>query len=170
MSQLIEKFRKAIQASERPMGFLSSRLNQPAPKLILIAGIDAGKPCDGSALGHADAVFLRADQAENPAEAIRKMASSLGNLPWGTRLEEAISHARTGKAKAGAEPDFVVFSATSEVRSLPQDENTGKILQIEDSMDDGLIRAVNSLPVDAVLVASMSDSAALVWHCLLYTS
>jgi hypothetical protein len=51
---------------------------------------------------------------------------------------------------------------------VPQDEKTGKLLQVESSMDDGLLRAVNDLPADAVLLTDTFDeSGALVWHQLM---
>ena len=52
----------------------------------------------------------------------------------------------------------MVFSPTSRIPDLPQDEKIGKILQVESSMDDGLLRAVNDLPADAVLVTDTLDN------------
>jgi hypothetical protein len=54
--------------------------------------------------------------------------------------------------------DFVVFSPTSLITDLPQDEKIGKVLQVESSMDDGLLRAINDLPADAVLVTDTLES------------
>jgi hypothetical protein len=40
-----------------------------------------------------------------------------------------------------------------------QDEKIGKIIQVESSMDDGLLLAVNSLPADAVLITDALESS-----------
>jgi hypothetical protein len=64
--------------------------------------------------------------------------------------------------------DFVVFSPASRIPDLPQDEKIGKILQVESSMDDGLLRAVNDLPADAVLVTdALDDRETLTMHRLM---
>ena len=60
-------------------------------------------------------------------------------------------------ALIGAGCDFVVFSPTARITDLP-DEKTGKIVQVDSSMDDGLLRAINDMPADAVLVTDTLDS------------
>ena len=64
--------------------------------------------------------------------------------------------------------DFVVIPAAGRIATTPQEEKVGRILQVESSMDDGLLRAANDLPVDAVLVTdTFEGSGPLVWHQLM---
>jgi hypothetical protein len=63
--------------------------------------------------------------------------------------------------------DFLVFPASSRISTAPTDKKPGRILQVESSMDDSLLRAVNSLPVDAVLAADTFAGGSLVWHELM---
>src|SRR4030042_6371933 len=64
--------------------------------------------------------------------------------------------------------DFVVFPASSRVLATPQDDKVGKILQVESSLGEGLLRAVNDLPVDAVLAANAYEVGdSLAWHHLI---
>jgi hypothetical protein len=165
MSQLIEKFKQASSGGSQPMGFRAARPATAAPRLLLIAGL-TGAPPDkpGDYLEGADAVLLRPEETADE-KALRKTAESLDKLPWGLYLEDD-SEGPSGKAgKSG--PDFVVFAAAGRVGAAPRDEQIGKVLEVESAMDDGLLRAVNDLPVDAVLIADGPESSPLLWHQLM---
>jgi hypothetical protein len=93
------------------------------------------------------------------------MVKPLGEVPWGVYLEES-GDKQAALIEAGC--DFVVLSPASGIPATPQDEKVGKILQVESSMDDGLLRAINDLPADAVLLAdTFEDNASLLWHQLM---
>jgi len=63
--------------------------------------------------------------------------------------------------------DFVVFPASTAL-ATPQDDEIGKILQVEASLGEGLLKAVNELPVDAVLIADEPEKERfLTWHRLM---
>jgi len=64
--------------------------------------------------------------------------------------------------------DYVVFPSTNTSLAIFQGDEVGKILEVESSLSDGLLRAVNELPVDAVLVASEQRKGYfLTWHHLM---
>jgi hypothetical protein len=66
-------------------------------------------------------------------------------------------------AEAGG--DFVVFPAASTSLTILQDEKLGKVLEVEPSLDGGLLKAVDDLPVDAVLIAGEQEKGYfLTWH------
>jgi hypothetical protein len=67
--------------------------------------------------------------------------------------------------KAGC--DFVVFPAAKTSLAILQNEAVGRILEIEASLSDGLLRAIDALPVDAVLIADeLREDYFLTWHHL----
>jgi hypothetical protein len=159
MSQLIDKFQKASKVTAAPMGFRTARLAEQPPKMIMIASVAAGNPVSPDRLEGADAILLRFDGTIT-ARSVQKIASSLPGLPWGLYDEE--DDDKKG-AEAGA--DFIVLSTASRSGPLPE---IGKILEVDSSLDDGLLRAVNDLPVDAVLVAATDEEKGpLVWHQLM---
>jgi hypothetical protein len=166
MSRLIEKFHKASQVAAPPMGFRTARPAAAAPKILLIASLEAGtmeNPADY--LDGADAVLLRFIKAALTAKTIQKIASSLPDIPWGLYLADDDNKKATAVEAGG---DFIIFPVTSQVADTPKDDKTGKILQVESSMDDSLLRAINDLPVDAVLVAdTFEGNGSLVWHQLM---
>jgi len=166
MSRLIEKFHKASQVAEPPMGFRTARTVAAAPKILLIASLEAGtmeNPVDF--LDGADAVLLRFTKTALTTKTVQKIASSLPDIPWGLYLADD-NNKKATVVEAGG--DFVIFPAASQIAATPKDDKVGKILQVEASMDDGLLRAVNDLPVDAVLVAdTFEGNGSLVWHQLM---
>ena len=167
MSRLIEKFHKASQVTAPPMGFRTARTSTAAVKILLIASLDTDTidtPTDY--LDGADAVLMRFNKAALTAKTVQKIASSLPDIPWGLYLADDDNKKAATAAEAGG--DFVVFPAASQVTTTPKDDKVGKILQVEASMDDGLLRAINDLPVDAVLVAdTFEGNGSLVWHQLM---
>lgn len=166
MSRLIEKFHKASQVAAPSMGFRTVRPTEPALKILLIASLEAGtleNPADY--VDGADAVLIRFNKAALTAKTIQKIAATLPDIPWGLYLADDDNKKATAVEAGG---DFIIFPATSQVTDTPKDDKTGKILQVESSMDDGLLRVVNDLPVDAALVAdTFEGNGSLVWHQLM---
>jgi hypothetical protein len=156
MSKLIDKLRKISQATPQPMGFHTSKPVEVSGKLLIIGrfkttnSVTTTKKNTG-----ADAILFYSNKSEILLIDIQKMAKLLGDIPWGIYLQEG-EYDTAGLIKAGG--DFVVFSPTSQIADLPQDEKIGKILQVESSMDDGLLRAINDLPADAVMITDTLDN------------
>jgi hypothetical protein len=148
------------------MGFRTSRQAETPPAIMIIAGVPTngiGSPV--KSIAGADAILLHTDEPGLTAKNLQKIVKSLKDTPWGVHLDDSGDEA-AAMVEAGC--DFMVFSPTSRISAVPQDEKTGKILQVESSMDDGLLRAVNDLPADAVLLTDTFDeSDALVWHQLM---
>jgi hypothetical protein len=64
--------------------------------------------------------------------------------------------------------DFVVFPAANTSLAIPQGDEVGKILQVEASLSEGLLRTIDELPVDAVLIAGeQAEGYFLTWHHLM---
>jgi hypothetical protein len=163
MSRLIDKFHQASRGAVPQMGFRASRPSATAPKILLIASLEAGTAENlATHLDGADAILIRFNKAPLTEKTIKKIISSLPDTPRGLYIAD------DNKKTAEMGADFVVFPAASQVADIPGDEKTGKILEVESSIDDGLLRAINDLPVDAVLVAdTFKDNSSLVWHQLM---
>jgi len=132
------------------MGFraFNSTSSRPRIQLVVSLGPDSNK--SGTKLDGADAVLTRKAYKGN-GEQIRGVETDTGTIEEVTRAKEA-----------GA--DFVVVPFTGV--AVPSDESTGKILQVDASITDIGLRAINELPVDAVLVEEEGDLA-LTWQRLL---
>jgi len=148
------------------MGFHTTRPAKAGSPLLII-GRTLIKTTASTAKSNsgADAVLVYADKSELTALDAQKTAKAFGDIPWGVYLDESDDTAAV-LAEAGC--DFVVFSPTARITELPQDEKTGKIVQVDSSMDDGLLRAINDLPADAVLVTdTLEGNETLTIHQLM---
>jgi len=140
------------------MGFRAAAAAAPKPRMLLVAVV-AQVDTEGLAgsVAGADAGLLVVAKLSSGAKALQQASKAAPDLPWGGWLKEV---GREGIGKlAGA--DFVVFPAGT---SLFEDEKPGKILEVEPSLEPGLIKAIDDLPVDAVFIA-VEDF--LTWHHLM---
>jgi hypothetical protein len=148
------------------MGFRTSRQAEMPPSMLIIARSKInGTGAAIKNIAGADAMLLSAKEPGMTPSVLLKIAKNLKDTPWGVYLDECTDEAAK-LVEAGC--DFLVFSPSSPVAATPTEEKTGKILQVESSMDDGLLRAVNNLPADAVLLTDTSEeNTPLVWHQLM---
>ncbi len=164
MSRLIDEFRKSTQTVVQPMGFRTARTAETVSRMPLIAGLEIGAKISADLLSGASAALLMPGKTRPTAKALGTMAAGLPNIPWGIYLDDD----KSTLDAAGEGCDFVVFTASGRISAAPGDEKIGRILQVESSMDDGLLRAVSDLPVDAALVSDTIDgNGALIWHQLM---
>lgn len=166
MSQFIEELRKADKVSAKPMGFKTSRRETSGPRPRLIARKVINDKDLPELKNIADAVLLVPEKSVPPVKTIKSITDALPKIPWGIYFVESEKSKISALIKTGC--DFFIFPATSAVVGTQPDDDTGKIIEIEASLDDGLIRAVSSLPVDAALVTdSMDTQGPLTWHRLM---
>ncbi len=169
MSRLIDELNRVARATPQPMGFRAARPVSPEPRIRLIASLaqigDTDRLADG--VDGADAVLLRLAKSPLTAKTLQKIVASLPDVPWGGWLEDIGAKKMATLVEAGC--DFVVFPADSRFLATPQDEKVGKILQVESSLGEGLLRAINDLPVDAVLAANAPEAGdSMAWHHLMH--
>jgi len=111
----------------------------------------------------ADAGLLPISKSRSGAKTLQKIYQAVPDIVWGGWLRE--SDEATIKQMVNAGCDFVVFPAGTPL-TVFQNGELGKILEVEPSLSEGLMRAVNELPVDAVLIAA-ELAEGLTWHHLM---
>lgn len=166
MSQLIDKLNQISKLVSQPMGFRTVQSVSLKPQMLLIASLTQTETVASLAdyVAGADAVLLHITKSNSAA--LQKIAQSLPDITWGGWLGDI------GKKGIGTslktDCDFVVFPVASKVLATPQDDKVGKILQVASSLSEGLLKAVNELPVDAVLTADEQVGGSLTWHHLMF--
>jgi hypothetical protein len=167
MSRFLDKLNQASRAVPQPVGF---RLSQPVPskpKMLLIASL-AQADIDSLAdyVVGADAGLLHIPKLNSAAKILQKISQDMPDIPWGGWLTKSAQEGMKQIAKIGC--DFVVFPATGTPLAILQDDKTGKVLEVEPSLSEGSLRAVNELPIGAVLIAGeQGESNFLTWHHLI---
>jgi len=167
MSHIIEKLLKTDRAASQPMGFKAAHSAAAEQRLLIFAGLSSPDIEElPDYLDGADAVLLRPGESPLPTDTVKTLVASLDDIPVGIHMDGLDTAELKPLLKAGC--DFVVFPATCPVSAIPEDDDTGSIIQVESSLDDGLLRAINDLPTDAAIITdSFEDVGTLVWHQLM---
>ncbi|MFQ5996938.1 MAG: hypothetical protein ACE5KP_04870, partial [Dehalococcoidales bacterium] len=165
MSKLIDRLNQVTKAVSKPIGFGRARPATTQAKMLLIASLTqttgVGRLADYTK--SADAVLFA--KTGSGAKSLQRIAQSVSDIPWGLWLGDIGGQGIKAMVEAGG--DFIVFPASSTL-TVPENEKVGKILQVGASLSEGLLRAVNELPVDAVLIADEpGKESSLTWHHLM---
>ncbi len=168
MSQFIDKLNRVSQTvAPQPMGFRAVKPVSEKPRILLIASLPQAN-IDGLAdrLAGADAGLLRIPKLTAGAKAFREVSQAVSDIPWGM-WQEGFDEGQIEQI-AKADGDFVVFPPANTSLAILQDDKIGKILEVKASLNEGLLRATDELPVDAVLLASeQEEEYSLTWHHLM---
>ncbi len=167
MSKFIDKLKQASQTAP-PIGFKATLATLSKPKMLLIASLSQAN-LDGVAdyVAGADAGLLPVSELSSGAEAIKKTLQAVSDIPWGGWLKDVGRKEITQIVDSGC--DFVVFPAVSTALATLQGNGVGKILEVPASLSDGLLRAVNKSPVDAVLISGEPEEGGfLTWQHLMH--
>jgi hypothetical protein len=165
MSKFIDRLNQVSRVAPPPMGFRAGASLLAKPKMLLVASL-AGVDVDQLAeqVAEADAGLIAIAKASLAAKAFTEVARAAPKLIWGGWLKDIAVKDIAPMAKAGG--DFIVFPAATTPISIAQNRELGKVLEVEASLGEGLLRAAGELPVDAVLIdGGKKDS--LTWHNLM---
>ncbi len=166
MSKFIEKLNQVSQAVPRSMGFRAKSVSGQ-PKILIVASVAQNNVKDlAECVAGADAGLLRISDLSSGINRLQEMRQIVDDIPWGGWLRDM--------GKAGTEQtvkidcDFLVFTAANTSLAILQEDEVGKILEVEASLNEGLVRTLDELPVDAVLIAGEQIGGDfLTWHHLM---
>ena len=168
MSRFIDKLNRLSRTVPQSIGFKAAQPVLTKPKIQLVASLaeESIEHLVDFVTG-ADAGLLRISKLSSGAKTLRKMSQALPDIPWGGWLHGGQGDVKQ-ITKAGC--DFIVFPATSTPLAILQDDEAGKILEVEASLAEGLLRAAGELPIDAVLIADVQkEGDFLTWqHLMLF--
>lgn len=167
MSKFIDKLKKVSKDSPQPMGFRVSKSVSEADNMILVASL-AQADIDGLSgyVAGADAGLLCIPNLSSGAKALQKICKVVPDIPWGGWLTDTGLKEIKPLVKAGC--DFVVFPPATTSLAAFEGNGVGKVLQLETSLGEGLLRAVDELPIDAVLVSREQEGEHLLtWRDLM---
>ena len=170
MSKFVDRLNRLSRGETQAIGFTARQAASPQPKIQLIARLAAESA--ESLTGHiagADAVLLSISKLATGAETLQKLSQSLPDIILGVWLKGSNNGDMKQLTKSGC--DFVVFSAAdTPLTTMKNDKETGKILEVDASTSEGLLRTANELPVDAVIIAGEEKGIqVLTWqHLMLF--
>jgi hypothetical protein len=168
MSRFIDQLNAVASATPQPIGFRATHPASVRPRIQLVASLTQIGDTDQLAdcIDGADAVILHQASSPRATKITPKKVKSLPNMPWGVWLEGSGDQKIETFTEAGC--DFTILPADSPVSAAPQDDHTGKILEVAPSLSNDSLRAINDLPVDAILVTDLPETGGSVaWHHLI---
>ena len=162
MSRLIDKLVQVSQGNTRPLGFRPSATVSGKPRIQMVASLTGAEVENlPGRLAGADAGLLHISKTES--KALEKVCQASADTPLGVWL----SHSEGIEKIVEAKCDFVVFPASASLAVI-KNEKLGAILEVESSLSDGLVRAINDLPVNAVLISvEQKKDVPLTWQNLM---
>jgi hypothetical protein len=164
MSKFVDKLQNLSKASTTPIGFRPSVWEPKTPAMLLIARLSGAQVKEAKTLAdaNADAGLLLSDGSNT--KAVKQIVEAMGDVPLGVFVE-GVSDEKINELVSCA-CDFMVFDIRIPAAVLHQ-EGAGKFLMIEPSLDQGFVRAINSLEVDGVFISSRrGDAFVAVEHLL----
>jgi hypothetical protein len=165
MSEFINELKLVSQVGSPPMGFKAA----PAaakPRMLLVATLaEASVENLADYVSGADAGIVPIPKVSSGAKTVHKISRAMSSIPWGGWLKDTSGEGVKPLAEAGC--DFVAFPPETPLAML-QDSEVGKILEVGASLNEGLIKTIDELPVDAVLISSEQEKDNLLtWRQLM---
>jgi hypothetical protein len=152
MSKFIDRLKQVFQPRPTPMGFRPINVEDTRPKIQLVAHLHNLPHDQVENLTAADAIV--ATEAKSfKSDILHGLWSAEGTFE---EVDKAI--------EMGA--DFTIIPPNGIL--LPSDKQIGKILQINSSISDVLLRTVNDLPINAVLIQEDNETdGSITWQKLM---
>jgi hypothetical protein len=156
MSKFTEKLQRVYRGAAPPMGFRKSTEAEPPP-LLVIANLTKAGVAEAKAIASAGIDAGIVSGVGLSAKGFGQLTKAMDDVPLGLFLGNTEKEEIAQSVDLGC--DFVVFSLKTPLDVVSR-EDVGKLLKIEPSLDPGLVRAINELPlsVDGVLVTGEESS------------
>lgn len=143
-SRFIENLKKLSQSSVPPLGFGRRKEDQKTPPLMIIFSLDSVTEVKEAA-GKADAILFSGSKIDK--ESVKQQIKA-DAAPWGIALK---SSKDTGDFKELGF-DFLLLSSKETRAAVLRTEELGKVIEIDADLPDSQLRALEYLPVDALLL------------------
>ncbi len=164
MSKLVDKLRSISESYTPPMGFRSSASESKGAAMLLVGGVSHVNVKEAELMVNANVDGVLVYGHGMGSHDVRQMVEAMGDIPLGIFLGEGSRDTMERIAESGC--DFVVFDVKAPMASL-QEGDMGRFLAVEPSLDVGLVRAINGLDVDGVLINRGKESFVTIEYLLL---
>jgi len=168
MSKLLDKLERISEGRAQPLGFGAAVARGKSLPMVIVASVPLGdaKLAAIAAKAGADAILMPVEHQQKTEEALAKLSSAKTDVPWGVSLNAVTKEEVEQLIEMDC--DFVIFAPDRTPAAVLGAEKIGKVLQVDPSLSDSLAKAINRLPVDAVLLCPVSeDESPLTVHQLM---
>ncbi len=164
MSKFVEKLSKASRSDTTPIGFHSPTSKTSSSSLLLIAAISSTDTVEVKSLAASpiDAALIL-----DPKVTIAKtkqFIKLLGDIPLGLVINQLNTNDVAINSIVGL--DFIAFDRKTPITST-QITNTGRLFIIDSALNMDLVKAINSLDIDGVLIDNSKVDSLTIEHILI---
>ena len=154
MGELLDRLERASRGASAPLGFASAAKREKIAPMLLLGAVAAGDAAQAKLAsdGALDGAIVVGTGGAKKADVDRSVAA-LAGMTFGVWLDEAQPNAPDGA-------DFQVFSSEATPAGALSGKERTTVMHVVPELDDGLLRTIEYLPVDAFLV-SLADAGSL---------
>ncbi len=164
MSKLVDKLRGVSESCTPPIGFRSRSSASKGSAMLLVGGASDVNVTAAEVMVNASVDAGLIFEQGVGGDDLTQMVKAMGDIPLGIFLGEGSRDSTERLAESGC--DFVVFDVKAPMAAL-EEGDMGRFLAVEPSLDVGLVRAINGLDVDGVLINRGKESFITVEYLLL---
>lgn len=150
MSKLLDRLDRIARGASRTLGFATSTSPEPTPSLALLTWVGNPGKNDVASLAeaHVDAFIL--PRGVMGVEGLERQLKPLKGATWGVVME----HPERDRVQAYREKecDFLIFDIADTRVDALEEEECGRILRIPADLEEPLLRGLEDLPVDIILL------------------
>ena len=149
MSKLADRLRSLSESSGAPIGFHPAAYETSSPSMLFIVGLSGTQIKEATIVPDlaADAGLIVSEGTDT--RTVKQVVEAADDAPIGVLVQGVREKELDELVSLGC--DFVVFDI-GEAAVILTKKGIGKFLMIEPSLDQGLVRAINSFEVDGVLI------------------
>ena len=152
MSKLIDMLERASSPSQTPMGFgPASRRADERPALAVIGRVSSSELGQDPGLAQADVEAVLVELHEGVGEdGVNAAFGALDGRIWGLGVDERVGAEVVAAARERG-CDFVALDSNDAPASLLSEEDLGKLVSVQDELDERTAGAIRSLAFDGAL-------------------
>ncbi len=165
MSKLLEKLERVSRGPTQALGFRAATVMPRGSSIVLIAALSEGD-AKAATLARQDADAVLISPAKLNGEGLKQTVDSLAEVPWGVSVKEATTGELSQIKEMGC--DFLVFDAAKAPPALLREEGMARIVEIQPSLAYGLVRAIENMPIDAVLIGAEGEVSLSIHQLMTY--
>lgn len=147
MSKLLDRLDRITRGAPSPMGFTNIVAKETIPQMALLAQVKTPRRSDIDALANAQVdAFILAKGTKPLDNTVKPLKSQVwGAIVGGSEVNEIEGYKTKGC-------DFVVFGIEGTLADNVEEGDTGRILRITPNLPDAILRGLEDLPVDIMLL------------------
>lgn len=162
MSKFVDKL-QGLSKHPVSLGFHSPSKVSTSLPMLLIAELSDTSLKEAKALfeGVVDAGLISKRHVDKAK--LKQLSRAMGKIPLGVDLEDATAVELADLKNTGC--DFVIFNLKTPIVALAE-EDMGKLLSVPPTLDGGLIKAINEVPLDGVFIGNVGEPFITLEHLL----